>query len=281
MDTMHLSCSASYTYIVQGQCSLTNYPEFCMLRKETVQTLGDWIFQDILCRWGTLVEIVSDNGKPFIAMLGYLEKKCHIKHICISGYNSCTNSIVKCLHFDVCQALFKVADGNQCHWAQVAHSVFWSEHVTLQKHMGYSLYYAVTGTHPILPFDIIEANYLLPPPDSLLATTDLIAQQAIALQKCAEDLAQLHDRGFKECNCAMACFEQDHGAIIRDFSFKPGDLVLMCNTAVEKALNCKMCPRYTGPLVVVSRNRGGAYILCELNGTLLHSPFAAFRVLPY
>jgi hypothetical protein len=42
--------------------------------------------------------------------------------------------------------------------------------------MGYSLHYAMTGTHPILPFDIIEANYLLPPPDSLLATTDLIAQ---------------------------------------------------------------------------------------------------------
>ena len=39
--------------------------------------------------------------------------------------------------------------------------------------------------------------------------------------------------------------------------------------------------RYTGPLVVVSRNRGGAYILCDLDGTLAHSPFAAFRVVPY
>jgi hypothetical protein len=53
------------------------------------------------------------------------------------------------------------------------------------------------------------------------------------------------------------------------------------NTAIEKALNRKMHPRYTGPLVVVSRNHGGAYILCELDGTLSHSPFAAFRVLPY
>jgi hypothetical protein len=51
--------------------------------------------------------------------------------------------------------------------------------------------------------------------------------------------------------------------------------------AVEKSLNRKMCPRYTGPLVVISRNCSGAYILCELDGTLTHAPFAAFHVLPY
>jgi hypothetical protein len=225
MDTMHLPRSTGYAYIIQGRCSLTNYPEFCMLRKETTQTLGNWIFQDILCCWGTLVEIISDNGKPFIATLGYLEKKYHIKHIHISSYNLCANSIVECSHFDVRQALFKAANSDQHRWAQVAHSVFWSKHVTPQKHMGYSPYYNVTGTHPILPFDIIEANYLLPPPDSLLATTDLIMQRAIALQKHAEDLMQLHDCIFKEHNHAAACFERDHAAIICDFSFKPGDLV--------------------------------------------------------
>jgi hypothetical protein len=74
----------------------------------------------------------------------------------------------------VWQALFKAADGNQHCWAQVAHSVFWLECVTPWKHMGCSPYYAATGTHLLLPFDIIEANYLLPPPDLLLATTDLI-----------------------------------------------------------------------------------------------------------
>jgi len=42
-----------------------------------------------------------------------------------------------------------------------------------------------------------------------------------------------------------------------------------------------MHPRYLGPLIVISRNRGGAYILAELNGTLFDRPFAAFRVIPY
>ena len=42
-----------------------------------------------------------------------------------------------------------------------------------------------------------------------------------------------------------------------------------------------MKPRYLGPLIVVSCNKGGAYIICELDGSVLHCPIAAFQVLPY
>jgi hypothetical protein len=76
-------------------------------------------------------------------------------------------------------------------------------------------------------------------------------------------------------------FEKDHMATIRDFDFQRGDLVLVRNTAIEKALNRKMRPRYVGPLVVISRNKGGAYILCELDGATWDRPVAAFRVIPY
>ena len=281
MDTMHLLRSGGFSYIVQGRCSLTHYPEFQMLRKETAQTLGDWIFQDILCRWGTLVEIVSDNVKAFIAALSYLEKRYHVKHIRISGYNSRTNGIVEQSNFDIRQALVKASAGTKTKWSQVAQSIFWSERVTPRKRMGCSLYFGVTGTHPILPFDIVEANYLLPPPDSLLSTTDLIARRAIALQKRQEDLARLRERVHKASNRAALRFEREHSAVIRDFHFKAGDLALVRNTAIEKALNKMMRPRYLGPMVIVSRNRGGAYIICDLDSTLAHAPIAAFRVIPY
>ena len=146
-----------------------------MLHKEMAQAIGNWIFQDVLCRWGALAEIVSDNGKPFVAALAYLEKKYHIKHIRISSYNLRANGIVEQLHFDVWQALYKAADSEQNRWSQVAYSVFWSERITIRKRMGCSPFYVATGVHPILPFDILKANYLLPLPDLLLTSTDLIA----------------------------------------------------------------------------------------------------------
>jgi len=42
-----------------------------------------------------------------------------------------------------------------------------------------------------------------------------------------------------------------------------------------------MHPQYFGPMVIVLRNRGGAYIICDLDGTLAHVPIATFRIVPY
>lgn len=128
---------------------------------------------------------------------------------------------------------------------------------------------------------LTEATYLMPAPERLLSTEDLIAQRAIELQKQQGQLATLHSRVYRVRVEAAQKFKCNHTASIRNFDFKPRALVLMQHTQIEKSLNCKMRPRYTGPLVVVSCNRGGAYVLCELDGTVLHQPVAAFRVILY
>ena len=147
--------------------------------------------------------------------------------------------------------------------------------------MGCSPYFAATRTHLILLLDITKATYLLPPPTSTLSTTDLIVSQAIALQKCKSHLSALHSKVMAARVQAAGQFEREHSVTVQDFNFGRGDLVLVCNTAIEKALNRKMQARYLGPLVVVSRNKGGAYIICKLNGSVFDRPVAAFWVVPY
>ena len=130
-----------------------------------------------------LCKIVTDNGPAFIKALGYLAKCYHICHICISGYNSHANGIVEQVYFKVRQVMFKVCNGDQSKWHLVVTSIMWADCVTVCRRMGCSPYFAVTGTHPLLPLDIVEATYLLPPPDAPMSMTTLIADCAIALQK--------------------------------------------------------------------------------------------------
>ena len=252
MDMMHLLKSGGFKYLVQGHYSLTHYPEYCILCTETAKTISNWIFDDILCQWGALCEIAMDNGPTFVKALDYLGKRYHIRHIRISGYNSCANSIIERMHFDVHQALFKACDGDQSKWHSVVTSVMWADRVTVCRHMGCSPYFTVTGTHPLLPLDIVEATYLLPPPDTPLSTTDLITTCAVVFQKQCAHLTKLTSNVYSTCIKAMIRFKQEHSSTLTNYNFKLRDLVLIRNMAIEKSLNHKMQARYISPLIVIS-----------------------------
>jgi hypothetical protein len=121
---MYMPPSRAYKYIVQARCSLSYYPKFHMLRAETARMQGDWIYKDILCQWGSLHEIVTDNGLAFLKVMEYLSKRYHLNHIWISIYNSQANGIVECSHFDVYQSLFKVINSDQKQWSLGVYLVF-------------------------------------------------------------------------------------------------------------------------------------------------------------
>ncbi len=92
---MHLPPSKGYKYIIQGRCSLTSYPEWRKLRSENGEAIAKWIYEDVLCRWGALSEIVTDNGPPLVKGIEALAAKYGIHHIRISGYNSRANGTVE------------------------------------------------------------------------------------------------------------------------------------------------------------------------------------------
>jgi hypothetical protein len=123
-------------------------------------------------------------------------------------------------HFDVHESLFKAVDGDQSRWHTATYSVFWSDRIMVWRRMGCSPYFAIMGTHPLLPLNISEVTYLHPTPESVLSTTELIAHRAIALQKCREQLLQLHSDMYEAWLCAALHFEHKHTSTIRDYDFK-------------------------------------------------------------
>jgi hypothetical protein len=85
---MYMPKVTGLSYILQGRCSLISYPEFRLLAKEMGAAVGKFIFEDLLCQWGAVEEVVIDNGVLVVAGLEWLAKMYHITHISISPYNS-------------------------------------------------------------------------------------------------------------------------------------------------------------------------------------------------
>jgi hypothetical protein len=252
-----------------------------MLRTETGRTLGAFIFEEVLCRWGGVEEIVTDNGTPFVAALDWLAQKYGITHIRISAYNSKANGIVERSHRTIRDSLVKACNGDITQWPFLAPHVFWADRVTTRKSTGHTPFYMAHGVEPLLPLDITEATFLLPNINSILATDELIALRTRQLAKRDEDLARIHKRILASHYSSVKDFERHFANTISDRTFKPGDLVLVLNKKIEPLSNAKCKPRYFGPMVVVSRSINGAYRLAEVDSSMSKLKFAAFRLIPY
>jgi len=281
IDTMLMPKAQGYRYIIHARCSLISYPEWTKARNDNFKTIANFIHEKILCRWGAVEIIVTDNAPQYIQAVEYLAEKYHIHHIKISPYNSRAQGPIERRHFDVREALIKAADGDESKWPNVAPSVFWAETVTIQKSCGYCPFYLAHGVEPLFPFDLAEATYLAPDLDKIVSTEDLIANRAKMLMKRPKDLEHVKQQILKARWESVRQLEKNLGNKIKDYNFKPGTLVLVRNSSLDKGLQNKTKPRYFGPMVVIRRTKGGAYVLGELDGSLSKLRFAAFRLIPY
>ena len=280
IDTMMMPTSNGKRYLVQARESLSAYPEATGLRHENAEALAKFIFFEIICRWGPVAELVTDNGPAYIKAAGIIAQRYGTKNIRISGYNSRANGVVERRHRDLREVLTKLL-GTPCKgWDTELHVALWAERVTTLKSVGLSPYQIVTGQEPILPFDLTEATWLVDGLDCM-STIDLLAVRTRQLQRREADLADIRRKLAAARIQSIKQFERIYAHQIHDYDCQPGDIVLVRNKRVEMELDRKTKPRYYGPMVVVGRGRNGTYKLAELDGSLSTNSYAASRILPY
>jgi len=91
----------------------------------------------------------------------------------------------------------KSCNNEHTKWVGIAPLVFWADCVTIHQSIGYSPFFMAHGIEAVLPLDIAEATYLLPPLNAPASMEDLIAYHAQQLQKCPEDLLEMLARVLK------------------------------------------------------------------------------------
>lgn len=278
VDIMHMPRSMGFEYIVLARGEATTYVEGRTLRNPTMKAVARFLMEEIICRWGAIEEITTDNGPEFSSAVEELARRYSIMHIKISPYNLRAQGIVERGHHPFRRTLLKTC-GNPAHWAQYFHHALWVDRAIVRKATGYSPFYLAHGYHPLLPIDAFQLTFAWN--SRPMSTEDYVAERIriLAHRDEAEELALdrvRHSRwGYKER------FEREHANTLFRGELLPGSLVLVRNSAIEKELDRKHKPRWLGPYIVVRKTKGGSYVLAQEDGVILQTRFAAFRVIPY
>jgi len=281
-DVMHMSeISNRCGYIVDARCALSRYIEARGLASANAETIGKFLLEEVICRWGCPKWLVTDNGKPFLAAVKWLNSKYGIIGIRISSYNSQANGVIERGHWDLRQSIFKATNGDLKKWFWFLPQVLWADRVTVRRGLGCSPYFAICGAHPVLPLDLEEATWLVEWPDMIIDTEDLVGLRARALAKHTYHVDEMRERVQRIKESDASKYAEKYKNVIRDYEFVPGDLVVVRNTAIEDSLNRRNKDRWNGPMVVVRRTKGGSYIVCEMNGAVLKEKVGQFRAAPF
>ena len=281
LDIMEMPREKGFKYIIAARDDLSRASEGRALKHKKAKSVAAFFFEQVLCRYGAVGEVVTDNGTEFKEAFERLMKRYGLPQIKISAYNSKANGVVERGHFIIRESIIKSCEGSVDKWPDYVHHAFFTDRITISQSTGFSPYYLLHGVEPVLPFDLAEMTLLVEGFHTGMSTADLLALRINQLKKRPSDLQRAAAALTRARLKSKEAFERRYEHCMHSEVYDPGDLVLVHNKAIEMSADRKHKPRYLGPYQVIRKTKGGSYVVAELDGAIWRQGIAAYRLLPY
>ena len=238
-----------YCNIFSARCYATKRVIYVATKDRTAKTAAECIFREIVCKYGSPLEIVSDRG--FMdSVLGEYLKILEIHHLPSAAYTPKTNGLDERGHQDLKNIITKLSDGDPTKWTKLLPLAEFILNSRISNSTGFSAFYLSHGFEPRLPGDELPA---LPP-----GYYDPQDQGDIALMSCKE-LARLGQNRAAALQRLKAqavrmksYYDKKMGVTMSKFNI--GDVVKMVNHS-----KTRLKFRFTGPFYIVDQGPNNTY----------------------
>ncbi|KAJ6110929.1 hypothetical protein N7486_003164 [Penicillium sp. IBT 16267x] len=287
IDTATLPNEDGYQCMIQAREALSGWIEARPLKgKATGSAVCEFIWDDIICRYGFPSKIVMDKGPEFRSEVQLFLEKKGIKRVAISPYNPGSNGAIERSMRTFKDALSKMTSGysaenaaSELESGNLSHSQrsrnsrqYADDDVCNHGHDPYRFLY---GKDAVLPLEMEVPTWSTLPWETISSTEDLISLRARQiLQKDADIAEALHRyERIRERN-------KDYFDSTRAIRLKPlevGNLVLVHDTQIQDDVRAlqKLRFRWHGPYRIREVVGNGSYKLEELDGTPMRHFFSA------
>ncbi|GJZ23752.1 reverse transcriptase domain-containing protein [Tanacetum coccineum] len=225
----------------------------------TGQKILQFVWRNIVCRFGIPGVIISDNGKQF-ANNPFREwcEELKIKQNFTSVAHPQSNGQTEVTNRTILQGLKTRLGKAKGQWVEELPNVLWAHRTTARAGSGCTPFSLVYGSEAVLPPEIGLPTYRVNNFDP--ATNDMNLCLNLDLLEERRELAFLRSAIYKTQT------ERYYNNRIRHTHLKIGDFVLRKNEASRQEGHKKLDPNWEGPYQVTDIKRTGTYVLADMKG---------------
>ncbi|WP_169741608.1 integrase, partial [Beijerinckia mobilis] len=293
IDTTHMPAEDGYGVIIQARDGLSGWVEARPLKitSATCQAVCQFLWEDIICRFGWPERVVMDSGPEFRNEVRQFMHSKGVRRTAISPYNPGSNGPIERSMRTLKDAISKMTNGYSAanserlgtnirvrkkrgiarpsppSWRECFYAALLADRVTVNSQTGVSPYRLLMGTHATLPIELEVPTWSTLPWDKIETREDLLAMRARQILRRDEDMQEaiLRLERMREKNREYF----DSKKSLREHPLSVGDMVLLHNTMEQTAYHSdvKLQYRWHGPYRIKAVKRHGSYTLEELDGT--------------
>ncbi|MCO5587799.1 hypothetical protein L7F22_041751 [Adiantum nelumboides] len=244
-------------YIIVGVDYMTRWAEATATTRITAKDVAKFVFENICCRFGTPLEIISDKGLGFRGdLVGELMEQLGISRRHSSPYYPQCNGLVKKVNNMICRIITKQANNRPKVWDRHLNAALWAYRTSFKTTLGYTPYQLVFGKKAILPIEVQLASLRV-----LESGRDRPSEQ---LRSKILELERLE----LDCIAAIEHYaaqaehqkqKLDEG--LKDKGLKRGMLILRYDNPFDTRKDKKFMVRWEGPFLVYKKYTNGSYRL--------------------
>jgi hypothetical protein len=276
--------SNGYQYIVDIRDDLSGWLEARMLSRKASDDVAEFLWQDIICRFGCIPQISTDNGTEFKKAVDILTKKYGVNIIRISPHNPAANGMIERGHRTWINSIWKLCGKRKHKWSEWVYPAIWADRVTTRRATGYSPYYLLYGKPHLFPFNIRDKIWYTIKWHNVETTEDLLAIRALQIHKMRADRKEAATTNKKQRVAAAESHAVKHARRLIAGNYRPGEFVIVAlkGPGIVRGQNMpKSADTWAGPFRIARRFKSGSYELAELDGTLVRGSVPVAHLKPF
>ncbi|MCO5610104.1 hypothetical protein L7F22_064339 [Adiantum nelumboides] len=256
---------------------MTQWAKALPISKILAKDVANFIFNNICCRFGPPLEIISDRGPGFRGdLVGELMKKMGIKHRHSCPYYPQCNGLVAKVNGMICKIITKHVGDKAQKWDLHLDAALWAYRTSFKASLGYTPFQLVYGQEALLPIEVELSNLrVLQTREGSLK--EKLKQCILALEKLELDREEAILHYISQAEKRRHKFNKK----LKTKDIEEKSLVLRYDNKFDHKKDGKFVPHWEGPFKIVKIFDNGSYQLMNTTGKLHKTRVNGWRLKAY